>query len=516
MSFLLREALLGSLGIESDLTWGTSKEELSAIDLELIPPSAGALIAKITDLGNIYRALEESTETQQGNPFCQALYDSIENYLDQYRSTVLKADNEITSGLLTTLTGLVAYLEPFQHELQFVGRIVPPLISATPLEMLNKMHEYVVISPPSIAAKLSAFESAIHQVAINQLIGFLFYHQQLPDIFERPIAGKQIIYSKGLTVTFIPAQLSELLLLIVNVSDHCVNLFKDMEPPDFDQLIPWIAFMAKTSSNLLAARLSELWPKFFYGLKSIWLLCRFDHVRALSHKMLQPFVSSYDLNFLLSKLSPESNLVLELVPSGLQIHSKLEPPLDLVVTADHQTVMGEMFKIFMKIAVAEQALAELWQAAKRKPRLIRFIGFVVQVICLVKEYIVLVVITPAVTRIEKAWLGITDFLKFQAEFASFVLQLSATFPAANPEFQNAIHLIADKVAEMRELLIGKDLLSKMTFDQVMEVVADVGKPVVVGAAQLGAFLNAGEESGINFQLRMSKLVQCIENAMRHH
>jgi hypothetical protein len=177
--------------------------------------------------------------------------------------------------------------------------------------------------------------------------------------------------------------------------------------------------------------------------------------------------------------------------------------------------MSEMFKLFMKIAVAEQAAVELWQAAKKHPRLFRFVGSVLQVICLVKEYIVLVVISPAIARIEKAWLEITDFLKFQAEFASFVLQLSATFPSANPEFQNAIHLVADKVAEMKDLLIGKGLLSQMTFDQMMEVVADVGKQVVVGASQLGAFLNTSEDNGINFQFRMSKLVQCIESANRH-
>jgi hypothetical protein len=507
MSFLLREVLLGALGIESDLSWGTSKEELSAIDLELIPPSAGALIAKITDLGNVYRFLEESTENQQANPFCQALYDSIESYLDQYRAAILKADAEIQSGLLTTLTGLVAYLEPFQHELQFVGRILPPLITATPLAMLNKMHEYVVVSPPSIAAKLAAFELAIHQVAVNQLTGFLFYRQLLPDLFER--SGARVIWAQSLAVTFIPSQIAELLLLIVNVADHCGELFNDSEPPEFDQLLPWVVFMSKTSSTLLASQLTIQWPNFFRGLRSWWMVGRVDFIRQLSEKLLTPFVSSYDLNVLVSALSPEFNFTLELGPAGVTIRAKLTPPLDLIVTDEHQAVLGELFTLLIKLALAEESAIQLWQALKRQPRIFRFIGFVLQILSLIKEFVVFVVIAPAIARIERAGREITDFLRFQGEFASFVLQLAATFPAASPDLQHAVGLISDKTVEMRELLIGKELLKKMAFGQLMDLAVDVGREISAGASAIGAVLGAGDESGVSIGPRLAKLVGAL-------
>jgi hypothetical protein len=511
MSYLLREVLLGALGIESDLIWGTSKHELSAVDLNLIPPSAGALISKISDLGLVYRMLEESTASQQMNSFCQALYDSLENYLDQYRSTILKADAEITSGLLTTLTGLVAYVEPFQHELQFVGRILPPLIAASPLDMLNKMHEYVVVSPPSIASKLSAFENALHHVAINQLNGFLFYHQPLPEIFEPSKTTSKIQYARSLTVTFIPHQLAELLLLIVTVADHCTDLFKDTDPPEFDQLMPWIALMARTSSELLSARLSELWPNYFRTLKSICLLGRFDLVKTLAQKTLQPFVSAYDLNVLLAQLSPDCKATLEIAPTGVQIHSKLEPPLDLIVTADHQAVISEIFKLFMKLAVAEESIGRIWVSSRRMSRVCLFVNLLSQILGVIKEYIVFVVIVPALARIEKAGSGITDFLKFQGEFALFVVQLATLFPASNPEFQNAVGLFTDKTAEMRDLFIGKELITKMTEEQILQVIGDLGRDLVVGVTQIGRLLNIGEENGINVAPRIDKLVQCARH-----
>jgi hypothetical protein len=512
MSFLLREVLLGALGIESDLNWGTSKEDLSAIDLELIPASAGALIAKISALGNVYRFLEETTENQQSNPFCQALYDSIESYLDQYRATILNADSEIRSGLLTTLTGLVAYLEPFQHELQFVGRVLPPLISAPPLAMLNKMHEYVVISPPSISAKLAAFERAIHQVAISQLTGFLFYRQQLPDIFERN--GARLTWARSLSVTFIPSQIAELLLLIANVADRCEDLFRDVEPPEYEAMLPWIVFMAKTSSSLLAARLNALWPSFFHGLRAVWLLGRNDYIKQISQKLLLPYVSSYDVNLLVSKLSPDFAFTFELAPAGLTIRAKLPSPLDLIVTDEHQAVLGDMFTLFMKLALAEESAIDLWHVLKRQPRMYRFVGFVLQIVSLIKEYVFLVVVAPALSRIERAGANITDFLWFQAEFAAFVLQLAAVFPAANSDFRHAVTLLSDKAVEMRELLIGKELFKKMTFEQVIDLAADVGREIALGASTIGAVLGANEDNGIALGQRMAKIVAALERTVQ--
>jgi hypothetical protein len=373
--------------------------------------------------------------------------------------------------------------------------------------MLNKMHEYVVVSPPSIAAKLAAFELAIHQVAVNQLTGFLFYRQQLPDLFERN--GVRLIWAQSLAVTFIPSQIAELLLLIVNVADHCGELFNDSEPPEYDQLLPWVVFMAKTSSTLLASQLTRQWPNFFRGLRSLWLVGRFDFIRQLSQKLLTPFVSSYDLNVLVSVLSPDFNVTLELGPTGVTIRAKLMPPLDLIVTDDHQAVLSELFTLLMKLALAEESAIQLWQVLKRQPRIFRFIGFVLQILSLIKEYVVFVVIAPAMAQIERAGREIKDFLRFQGEFATFVLQLASAFPATNPDVQHAVALISEKTVELRELLIGKELLKMMTFGQLMDLTVDVGREISLGASTIGGVLGAGDESGVSIGPRMTKLVSAL-------
>ena len=67
MTFLLREVLLGALGIESDLNWGTDDKGISAIDLKLLPPGSGSLISRITDLGKVLKRLEKITDEQNAS-----------------------------------------------------------------------------------------------------------------------------------------------------------------------------------------------------------------------------------------------------------------------------------------------------------------------------------------------------------------------------------------------------------------------------------------------------------------
>lgn len=509
MSYLLREVLLGALGVESDLKWGTSNGKLSAIDLKLIPPSAGALIAKIIDLGNIYKKLEDTTEEQQLNPYCQALYDSIENYLDFYRSTILKADEDINSGLLTTLTGLVAYLEPYQHELQFIGRILDPLMIAAPLEKLNKLHEYAIVSPPSIASKLSNLEYAVQQVSISQLNGFIFYKQQLPDIFEKAKDGR-IVYYNNLNVTFLPRQLAELLLLIVNVSSHCQELYDDVNPPEFDQLSQWTASMAQTTSTLLAAKIREQWKEFANVLRSLVLIGRSDYITLIARKALQPFVSSYDLNNVISKFDDKFNVALEMSPQGISVNLKLQPPLDLIITPANSNALSEMFKAFMKLAVAMESLKDLWITTKHYPQIYAFVGFTFKLISAFIEHIVFVVISPPLVKLQKAAENITDFLRFQSEFNEFILNLSMSFPATNPEFQRAVNDLSDKVIQMRELLIGKEKIGKATLKQMQEIIREVGADINSGAKKISEILGGNDENGVNLIYRLEILMNCIK------
>lgn len=509
MSYLLREVLLGALGVESDLKWGTSHGELSAIDLKLIPPSAGALIARITDLGMIYKKLEDTTQEQQLNPYCQALYDSIENYLDQYRSTILKADEDINSGLLTTLTGLVAYVEPFQHELQFIGRILDPLIIASPLEKLNKLHEYAIVSPPSVAKKLLSFEYAIQQVLVSQLNGFLFYKQQIPDIFEET-KDHRIIFYHNVNATFLPRQLAELLLLIVNVSSHCTDLFNETNPPEFDQLTQWTASMAHTTSTLLAININEQWKDFGIVLRSLVLIGRSDYITIIARKALQPFVSSYDLNNVISKFEDKFDVALEVSTRGITINLKLSPPLDLIITPDHENVLIEIFRVFMKLAVAVESLKDLWVATKKFPQIYTFVGFTLELISVFTEHIIFVAISPPLARLQKAAANITDFLRFQGEFSTFIMNLTAAFPATNPDFQLAVNELSDKVIQMRDLLIGKEKIAKATLKQMQEIIQEVGADINAGAQRIMKILSGNDETGVNLISRLEKLMLCIK------
>ena len=98
-SYILREVHLLAYGIDSDIDWDSSGNGISAIDLQLFPPSASSLILKIKELGKIYLLLESLTSKQQDNPYFQALFDSVDNYLDKYRDAIVQCDYKIRDKL---------------------------------------------------------------------------------------------------------------------------------------------------------------------------------------------------------------------------------------------------------------------------------------------------------------------------------------------------------------------------------------------------------------------------------
>lgn len=510
MCYLLREVLLGALGIQSDLKWGTSNEEISAIDLELVPPSAGALINHISSLGDIYKSLEQKTQEQQSNPFCQALYDSIENYLDQYRSTILRADMDITKGILTTLTGLVAYLEPYQHELQFINRILDPLIVANPVEMINKLHEAVVISPPSISQKLASLEWAVHQVAIAQLNSFLFYHQQLPDLFEK--ADNGIISYKKPTVTFLPRQLSDLLLLIVNVADHCDKLFDEIEPPEYEKLNSWTTAMAYQTSQLLSKNLRSQWPDFSRALTSFFLVGRSDYIALLAQQLMKEYITPFILNNTFSKLEEYSKIPItfELNASGAGMKYKMQAPLDLICTIEHQTILSEMFSQFMKLASAEESLNELWRCLKKYKKAFMFVGFAHEILSVIQEHIVFIVIIPALSKIQQAGENITDFLKFQQQFAQFIVSLTRNFPFSQKDLKESIEKFTSCIIQVRKLLVKADYYLTLDENMIMDAIKNECKDILQGAWDIKNIFNDIESNSVDLAPRIEQLINCIK------
>ncbi|KAH0793115.1 hypothetical protein GPJ56_003010 [Histomonas meleagridis] len=509
MSYLLHEVLLGALGIKGDLEFFSSSDSISAIDLELLPPSAGPLISRVNELGNTYRMIEETIEQQQQNPYNQALYDSIDNYLDQYRTVILSAEQDITNGKLTTLTGLIARIEPYQHELQFIGRIIPPILNSTPLEMMNKLHEYSITSPPSLSSKISLFLSALHQVAITQLNCFLFYHQKIPDIFEETSDGS-ITFTKSLNATFLPKQLSDLLLLIVYSSSRCTDLFSKSTPPSYTKLEQWIISMSRTTSHLLSLMLSDKWPSFYQSLSSLYLIGRSDYVSIIARKSVQPFASSYDLNCLLPKFERPFNVSFDLTKKGVILKSDLTPPIDMVVTNNHQIILSEMFRIFVRFSASEECLNDLWCETKKLPKVFGFIGLVYKLISALKEHIVFGVICPSLKTLQKSNENLTDFFKFKAMFSVFMKQISENLPITNNEFQNLMDELCDKVIYLHQLFVEKSLLQKMNSKQMFEVIAEVGNGIILCATKIGEIMNKNDEIGINLINRITKFTNCIQ------
>ena len=95
-----------------------------------------------------------------------------------------------------------------------------------------------------------------------------------------------------------------------------------------------------------------------------------------------------------------------------------------------------------------------------------------------------------------------------------MLRITASFPADNPEFQNAINNLCDKMVEMREILVGKNLISKASEEQVFEVLGDVEKEIVTGTKVIAATLQIGEDNNIHLAERLEKLIGCVRGCLR--
>lgn len=509
MTFLLREVLLSSLGIESDLDWiGDDSDKISAVSLDLLPPGAGALIKKIANLGKIYKILEELTNDQAIDPYKQAILDSIDSYLDSYRTSVLEADQEICAEMLTTLTGLVAHLDAYQHELKFIGKIAPKLLNSSPLEMLNTIHNYVVTSPPPIALKLATFESSLHQVAISQLDGYVFYHQALPDIFKKRDDG-QIIYSDNSNASFIPPQLSTLLLLIVNVVNHCAGLFDKTDPPGYSQLAQWTAAVSHVTSALLSQHLQEQWPPFINALSNVFFGSRGDYMMAIARKMMQAHVTGYEIDFMFKKLGIGSNLTSKTTKLGLSLRVKIDPPLDLVVTDEAQELLSDIFMFLVEIQKAIESLKDLWILARKHKNSFLIIHLMLHYFITLQSFVIFDIITPSLTVLVIAGKDINDYLKFKAEFTTFIMRLAGLFPATDIEIQDHTSLLCKAIVDVWKILVVDNHGERLDDAELEHQFLEMFKAAKEHMEPIENALNKRDEQGIAFQNQITKITDTI-------
>lgn len=512
MTFLLREILLQSLGIESDINWLSTDEGLSAVNMNLVPPGSGALIKKIVDLGKTYKFLEDISGKQVSNSYKQAIYDSIDSYLDFYRTSVLEADQKICNKLITTTTGLLAHLDPFQHELHFVGKIVPKLLSVDPIEMLNLMHNYVITSPNHVSQKLSSFEQALHQVTIHQLDGFVFFHQALPEIFTIG-ENTDVIYSNNTDIGFIPQQLSNLLLLIINIASHCPDLFDKTDPPVINQLPQWIAAVSTVTSALLSERLNELWPSYQHMLSRLVLFGREDFVSAIAHELIDQHVNTSKLTNLISSFKFKTKITVELTKLGLSIRTELESPLDLIIVYDHQVYLDNLFKFLIMIETALEALKDLWILTKKNRKYSNtFISCLKVLLWTIKHYILSVVVLPSLTILVNASKNIEDFLHFKGEFSNFMLRMMSFFDAADVEIQNSAFQLNQGIVELHRLLIGKDVASELDDNGLLiQLVENLTDLLIQRTRIIVDKINMGDDEGIQLSIKHSRIVATIES-----
>lgn len=506
MTFLLREVLLGALGIESDLNWGTDEKGISAIDLDLLPAGSGALISKITELGKVLKRLENITEEQNDNPYRQSICDSVDNYLDSYRSTILTADQEICSKLLTTLTGLVARLEPYQHELLYVDKYLNSLLSSKPLEMLNKIHEIVVAAPKPIDEKLSVIEHSLHQVAISQLDGFIFYHQKLPEIFD--FDNGRIVFSQGQSAKFIDSRLANLLLLIVNVKSDCTDLFDKTDPPNFSDLQLWINAVSQVTSALLSQRLQQAWPSYYMILSSILFIGRSDLISTLARRLLNPHTTSYNVSAVISTF----NLPLKVVPDyrkeGLTLKCVLQPPLDMVVTPEYQDIIGKMSRFFFTLAKMEEALKRMWLVSRKMPMSYRYVSLLQMLVKTIKDYTVFSIITPAIVKLDPTGEKITDYLKFKVEFGNFIGMLVATLPYHNSDLSKASNKLSSLIVGTWSIVKsqGNQINDRLLIQQLLSITDDVEE----AARTIVDVLDIKTEESIELRAMTERIFESLE------
>ncbi|EAY21051.1 hypothetical protein TVAG_173090 [Trichomonas vaginalis G3] len=493
MTFLLREILLEGLGIESDLNWGTDETGISAIDLKLLPPGSGALIAKIAELGKIFKRLEEATEEQTENPYRQAILDSVDSYLDSYRTSILEADTQICDDLLTTITALTAHLEPFQHELKYINKIFQPLISLKPLQMLNKIHENVVTSPPPIDKKLGVIEHSLHQVAIAQLDGYLYFHQKLPDIFE--FKDNRIIYSSTESADFLDKRNSDLLLLIVNVTSDCPDLFDKTDPPGLDRMEQWINVVSHVMSALLAQRLQQQWPKYYDSL-SLLFTKRSDYSSIISCRLLLPNATAYNIDFVIKKLGFQVKIVPELKWPKFTLKCNLQPPLDMVVTQEHQQFISDLTHFLYSLSITDESLKDLWVIMKKKTQSFRFISKIMSLVKVIKDHLVFAIIVPSLAMLSRDPSKITDYLRFKAQFNGFITNLRSLFPADNEDLFKAVHSIQQAIVDTRGLLCFRIDTSGQTDEQILDQLLEISSTVNKDIRTIAETLNTGSEQGI--------------------
>jgi len=469
MTCILREVLLCSLGIESDLQWGISSKGISAIDLELVSPATGSLVEKVCEIGKIFGFLEEIAMESTNNAYKKAVSISIDNFLDSFRSIVLKADENICEGKLTSLTGLIALLEPHSFELLVLKQIISKIMVMKPLDIMNYVHNSVISSPPKASEKLFLIEEALQQVLISQLESFLFYGQAIPEIFR--VSNDKIIYDS--TITFIPKQLSDVLLIIMNIAHHTKDLFAKVAPPNMDTMMKWLQTVIKLSSHVLYTKVMEQWPAFYNTLSNLYLIGRSDYISILARRLLQPHITTYDLNITLNSFKKDFHASLELSSTGLFLRSRIAAPLDLIVTQDHHTVLSEFFNVFMQISSSEEALDDIWRVSKVNTVAYRLVSFCIQLIFTIKEYIIFSVISPPLAYLKQNLESISDFLQFQIQFSQFVSSLSSAFPITNHSLIDSLALIYKQISNTYDLLINKSMHKTINHEKLVEIISDL-------------------------------------------
>lgn len=495
MTYLLHEALLSSLGIKGDLEHTFTGSKFSKVDFELLPPCSGSLINRISQVGDSFKSLETFIEEEQDSPYYQALYESVDNFLDHYRSAVLAIEQDINSGKLTTLTGLIACIEPYQHELEFIRKIVESIENTKPLAMLNKVHEYLIISPPSLLSSIQSFEIGLQNVVINQLNGFIFYHQKLPEIFEETEANT-INYTNNSNISFIPKQYADILLSIINALASCDGIVGEIEPPNERTFTKYIASISNITSIFLSNKLKEHWPRFSYDLYSLCLIGRSDYLSVIARKLIQPNVSNYDLNLTLSRLYNFETKI-ELAEDGVLLKFKLEQPLNLIITQEFQNILSDMFNLFVKLYISELYLNEIWFETKKHLKMFKLIVLIRKLFEEIKEYIIFTINMKSYL-IQNLTKDIKDFLKFQKEFSGFIQQLLNLLPIKNNDFLKSMKDFFDSMHELHHLIFD---------DNSLQTIKDIIILITDSSIKIGKFLNSNKDS--NLTQNISELSKCI-------
>lgn len=219
---------------------------------------------------------------------------------------------------------------------------------------------------------------------------------------------------------------------------------------------------------------------------------------------------------MLKKLGIGSNIIAETTKVGLSLRVKIEPPLDLVVTDEAQELLSDIFMFLIEIQTAIESLKDLWILARKHKNSFLIIHLMMHYFISVQSFIIFDIITPALTALEAAGKDINDYLKFKAEFTTFIMRLAGLFPATDSEIQVHASLLCRAVVDVRKILVADNQGERLDDAELEHQFLEMFEAAQRHMEPIESALNKRDEQGIAFQNQIIKITDAIDVILKRN